>query len=277
MLPYQRGLLFFIHFDKKRWKMELNNKCVLLTGASSGIGKALLEELKKYNTTIVVGDLNPKAIAQNENIKALRCDVSKRKDIDLLFTKALSIMGRIDICIANAGFAYYEKITKPDYEHIHKIVAVNYIAPVYFLEKMMEINKGKEGCVVFTASAMAKLPLPGYALYSATKAALDGFAYSFNFEKNNNIHLVVVYPIATRTEFFKTAGDGTPVPFPTQTPEKVAQEVIKGILKNKRYVFPSKIFSVMMVVNRIIPFALWCYAKVEQYKFKKWLALSGKR
>jgi short-subunit dehydrogenase len=254
--------------------MDLNNTCILLTGASSGIGKALLEELTKYNTSIVVGDLNPGAIAQNKKVKALRCDVSKQKDIDMLFKKALAIMGKIDICIANAGFAYYEKLQKADYNHIQKIVSVNYIAPIYFLEKLMELNKGKQACMVFTASAMAKLPLPGYALYSATKAALDGFAYSFNFEKDANIHLMVVYPIATKTEFFKTAGEGTPVPFPTQTPEKVAQEVVKGILKNKRYVFPSKLFRAIMMVNRIIPFALWCYAKVEQYKFKKWLATS---
>jgi short-subunit dehydrogenase len=257
--------------------MDLNDKCILLTGASSGIGKALLEELTKYNTTIVVGDLNPGAIAQNKNVKAVRCDVSKQKDIDMLFKKALAIMGKIDICIANAGFAYYEKLQKADYNHIHKIVSVNYIAPIYFLEKMMEINKGKEACMVFTASAMAKLPLPGYALYSATKAALDGFAYSFNFEKDRNFHLVVVYPIATKTEFFKTAGEGTPVPFPTQTPQQVAQEVIKGILHNKRYVFPSKIFRCMMMVNRILPFALWCYAKFEQYKFKKWLESLGRK
>ncbi len=180
-------------------------------------------------------------------------------------------MGKIDICIANAGFAYYEKLQKCDYEHIHKIVAVNYIAPIYCLEKMMDINKGRQSYVVFTASAMAKLPLPGYALYSSTKAALDGFAYSFNFEKDTNIHLMVVYPIATKTEFFKTAGEGTPVPFPTQTPEKVAKEIIKGIQKNKRYVFPSKIFRIMMIVDRFLPFALWCYAKVEAYKFKQWL------
>ncbi len=255
--------------------MDLYNKCILLTGASSGIGKALLEELIKYNTTIVVGDLNPEAVARNKNVKAIRCDVSKQKDIDMLFKKALSIMGRVDICIANAGFAYYEKLQKADYNHIHRIVAVNYIAPVYFLEKLMELNKGRKSYMVFTASAMAKLPLPGYALYSATKAALDGFAYSFNFEKDAHIHLMVVYPIATKTEFFKTAGDGTPVPFPAQTPQKVAHEVVKGILKNKRYVFPSKIFRVMMVINRIIPFALWSYAKVEQYKLKKWLSASG--
>ncbi|MCX8122554.1 MAG: SDR family oxidoreductase [Spirochaetes bacterium] len=257
--------------------MDLTNKCVLLTGASSGIGKALLDELKKYNTTIVIGDLNPGAIEQTKTIKAIRCDVSKKKDIDMLFAKALKIMGKIDICIANAGFAYYEKLTKANYERLRKIVAVNYIAPIYFLEKMMEINKKRESCVVFTASAMAKLPLPGYALYSATKAALDGFAYSFNFEKDKNLHLMVVYPIATKTEFFTTAGEGTPVPFPTQTPEKVAKEVIKGIQKNKRYVFPSKIFRVMMVVNRFMPFALWCYAKIEQYKFRKWCAYSGKK
>ncbi len=251
--------------------MDITNKRVLLTGGSSGIGKAIIDELHGFNTSIVVGDLNPEAIQHHANITAIYCDVSKQKDIDALFKKALAIMGGIDLCIANAGFAYYEKIESVDYEHIQKIVTVNYIAPIYCLEKMIEINKGKKFSVAFTASAMAKLPLPGYALYSATKAALDGFAHSFNFEKDSNAHLLIVYPIATKTNFFATAGNNIPVPFPTQTPERVAKEVVKGLQKEKRYVFPSKLFRGMMIVNRFLPLVLYCYAKVEHYTLKKWL------
>jgi len=254
--------------------MDFTNKRVLLTGGSSGIGKAMIDELHGFNTSIVVGDLNPEAIQHHTNTTAMYCDVSKQKDIDTLFNKAITIMGGVDLCIANAGFAYYEKIESVDYQHIQKIVAVNYIAPIYCLEKMMEINKGKKFSVAFTASAMAKLPLPGYALYSATKAALDGFAHSFNFEKDSSVHLLIVYPIATETKFFATAGNNIPVPFPTQTPEKVAKEVIKGLQKEKRYVFPSKLFRGMMVVNRFLPFVLYGYAKVEHYKLKKWLSVS---
>ncbi|HOF14457.1 MAG TPA: SDR family NAD(P)-dependent oxidoreductase [Spirochaetota bacterium] len=254
--------------------MDITNKRVLLTGGSSGIGKAMIDELHGFNTSIVVGDLNPEAIQHHTNTTAMYCDVSKQKDIDTLFNKAITIMGGVDLCIANAGFAYYEKIESVDYQHIQKIVAVNYIAPIYCLEKMMEINKGKKFSVAFTASAMAKLPLPGYALYSATKAALDGFAHSFNFEKDSSVHLLIVYPIATETKFFATAGNNIPVPFPTQTPEKVAKEVIKGLQKEKRYVFPSKLFRGMMVVNRFLPFVLYGYAKVEHYKLKKWLSVS---
>ncbi|QNU68905.1 SDR family oxidoreductase [Ruminiclostridium herbifermentans] len=81
-------------------------------------------------------------------------------------------MGKIDIFFANAGFAYYEKIAKPDYQHIEDIYKVNVFAPLYICEKMYELNKDRDYKVVITSSAMGMLSLLGYALYLSTKAAM---------------------------------------------------------------------------------------------------------
>ncbi|PKL35174.1 MAG: short-chain dehydrogenase [Spirochaetae bacterium HGW-Spirochaetae-1] len=253
--------------------MNLENKKIVLTGASSGIGKAILAELKKHNVQVLVGDLEPKKVETvTGKIMAEKCDVSNPQNIDKLFASAQKKLGGIDIFIANAGFAYYEQIKKSDYDHIEKIYKVNFMAPVYITEKMKELNKGKEYMVVITASAMGKLALPGYALYSSTKAALDSFASAYRYEKDDLGIISLIYPIATKTEFFRVAaGDTTPVPFPAQTPGMVARAVIKGIQKNKKSIFPSKLFVSMMVINRYLPVIFPVYLKIEQAKLFKWL------
>ena len=252
--------------------MKLENKRILITGASTGIGKALLEELKKYDVKIVAGDLNPELIEDIPGrVISMKCDVSKPENIDLLFSFAMNEMEGIDICIANAGFAYYELIDKEDWTHIENIYRVNVFAPFYCIEKMQQLNEGREYCVAVTASAMAKLALPGYALYSSTKAAIDSFAHAYRFEKDKNALISIVYPIATKTEFFKTAGENTPVPFPSQTAEHVARSILRGIRKNKKSIYPSKIFYTLMILNRLFPFILYIYAKVEQKKMNRYL------
>ncbi len=250
--------------------MKLDNKRILLTGASTGIGKALLEELKKYDVKIVVGDLDPDMIEDVPGkVMSMKCDVSRAENLDLLFSYAMNEMEGIDICIANAGFAYYEVLDTEDWEHIEKIYRVNVFAPVYCMEKMKSIHADSEYTVAVTASAMAKLPLPGYALYSSTKSAIDAFAYSYRFEKNPKANICIVYPIATKTEFFRTAGEDTPVPFPAQTSEHVARCIVKGIRKNKKSVYPSRLFYFIMQLDRILPFVLFLYAKIEQRKMKR--------
>src|SRR6056297_3337081 len=106
--------------------MKLEKKRILITGASTGIGKALLEELKKYDVKIVVGDLNPEMVEEVPGkVLSMQCDVSKPENIDLLFSFAMNEMEGIDICIANAGFAYYELVENEDWSHIEDIYRVN--------------------------------------------------------------------------------------------------------------------------------------------------------
>jgi len=256
--------------------MNLDGKKIILTGASSGIGKAVLAELKKYNTEIIVGDLDPEAVDTGKNCQAIACDVSQPKNIDRLFKEATKQMGQVDLFIANAGFAYFEKIHKADWKHIEKIYQVNFMAPVYAALKMKELNGDREHRTVVTASAMGKWALPGYALYSSTKAALDSFATAYRTELIDKKSVTLVYPIATKTEFFKVAADDTtPVAWPVQSPEHVARSIVKGIIKNKKSIFPSFLFRSMMALDRFIPIIRPLYLKIETYKLNKWANSRG--
>jgi uncharacterized protein len=232
--------------------MELSGKRIVLTGAASGIGRAILEMLNKLNLSVIAADVNetqllevcaalPKMAARVIPVKA---DVLSQAGNDALFERAILELGGVDLFIANAGFAYFETITEPDWMRLERMYRVNTFAPIYTLERMSALNAGREFKVVWMASAMAHIGLPKYATYSSSKGALHRFADAYRWQMPDPKALMLVYPIATRTGFFTAASSDTPVPTPSQTPEEVAKAVLAGINRDALEVYPSLLFQV---------------------------------
>lgn len=152
-----------------------------------------------------------------------------------------SVLARLTSLIANAGFAYYEK--------------------------------GSEFGVLVTAGFMGIYSLPGYSLYASTKAALAPWAFAYrleNTEKHDKGLLFILFPIATRTNFFGAANSGVPVPWPTQLPEAVADDAIQGILCNQLRIFPSRLSRLALFLDRVFLGKLPAYQTVEQFKLRCW-------
>ncbi len=256
--------------------MNWEKKNIVVTGASSGIGLELVKcFLSKGCRVVAVGRTILNHPLSHKGLYQFQCDVSTPEGVDRLFAYALEKLGSIDVFVANAGFAYYEKLGEADWEHISSIFNINYKSVVYSAEKMKQLKGNKPYNFVTTSSGMAILPLPGYALYSSTKAALKGFAEAYRWELNKGQYFQVVYPIATKTNFFKNAG-GSPVPWPTQEPLIVAQSILNGIRNNHNSIYPSKLFYSLTLLNRIFPVILKFYAYVEFKKYKKWLTNKNK-
>jgi uncharacterized protein len=259
--------------------MKIDNKRIVLTGAASGIGRALLQRLAGYSAQIMAVDINQAALqttvdtvpSKNATITSYIGDLSQQRNVDTLFDCALEKMGGIDLFIANAGYAYYEKIAKPDWDHIARIYQLNVFSTIYSAEKMKALNAGQPYKVVITASSIGHLPLPGYAIYSGTKAALHRFAEAYRYELEDPATLMLVYPIATRTNFFNTAGDKVPVMWPNQSAEVVAGAVIKGIEADRTSVYPSRLFRFFRISERILPFLRSILQGWEYRRFKQWL------
>ncbi len=252
--------------------MDLNRKNVVVTGASSGIGLELVESLLKENCRIIaVARSIEKIHFDNENVIKYPCDISTPENIDKLFDFVSDTFGSVDLFICNAGFAYFGEIEKADWDEVDKIFRTNVFSSIYVAEKMKDRCGEKPFNIAITASAMSFLSYPGYALYSATKAALHGFVTGYRSElaKGQKIHMV--YPIGTRTKFFEEAGSRTPVPWPTQSPEQVATAILKGVSKDKNSIFPSKIFLGLQILNGYLPFVFKFIIAVENFKFRRWL------
>ncbi len=256
--------------------MDLNGKTVVLTGAASGIGRALLEALCAYDVRIVAASLDTEALQaavaalpSAENVTPFAADLSDPASTEALLAFAYETLGDIDLFIANAGFGYYEPFDGR-WEHVEAIYRVNVYSPLAALDALLRRADGRQFTFVITASAMARLGMAGYALYSSTKAALDRFADSFRLEAPSNVHLMMVYPIATHTHFFDNGSRPAPVPRPTQSPETVAKAVIRGLLRDQHSVQPSRLYALGVTINRVLPI-LWIYQRISQQSFRAWL------
>ena len=256
--------------------MDLQGKNVVITGASSGIGLAFLKQILKMDCTVVACARNVENFpVQSEKLFLWKCDVSRKEEVDAFFDFAVEKLNRIDLFFANAGYAYYEKLGEPDWEHIERIFATDFESVVYQAQKMKAHRGAEPYNFLVTASAMGLLSLPGYALYSGAKAALRGFADAYRYELGRGQYFEVLYPIATKTKFFTRAAEGTPVPWPQQTPEAVARKAIRGVKRNRKHIFPSFAFRSMDILNRIFPFIFRIYVADSNKKYQKWLMGTG--
>jgi len=249
----------------------IKEKKIIITGANSGIGLETLKILSKDNK-VFAADLNTDVISTfGDNVISYQCDLSCKENVDMMFDAAVSVMGCVDMVHANAGFAYYEKMDYTDWDRINRIFTVNTVAQIYLYQRFLDHLKDRNGIFALTVSAMGIMGMPGFTLYSASKFALNGFQESVRLEKPDNVQLTCLYPVATDTNFFKIASEKEfKRPYPMQTPDIVAQRLVKGIEKRKKKVNPCRLFTFARGLFKILPFTRTLYWRSEKKKFDEY-------
>ena len=231
---------------------------IVITGASSGIGKAILEMLAKPengNRIVAASRSIGKLQGFGENVVLFPCDLSTQEGVDTLFRKATEVFEKIDILICNAGAPYYERYDYEDWDRIERIFSLNTFSCMYSYSKYLNHLKGRDGQLVFTISAMGEMALPGYALYAATKFAMKGFQQAIRIESPKNLSITCVYPVSTKTNFFEVGGAGHKVeqPFPVQTAEAVAKATIRGVERRRKQVYPCPVYLPSRFLLFVLP------------------------
>lgn len=246
--------------------MLFQQQHIVITGAASGIGKALVKELAQYHCHVLAIDKDEQGLkllmqemaSSKTQVQILTLDLTNADQIQALVPMALEKLGRIDLFFANAGIALYGSFSSQDFKARQSQMMVNLVAPLEGLYQLLQVANGHPFSYVITASAMAKTGMPNYAMYAATKAALDRFADCFRFEHHPACHLMLVYPIATKTDFFN-GQDLSKIPWPTQSPQKVAQSILKGVKQKKTSVYPSLLFRCMISLQLINQWLMYPY------------------
>ena len=231
---------------------------IVITGASSGIGKAILEMLAKPendNRIVAASRSIGKLQGFGENVVLFPCDLSTQEGVDALFRKATEVFEKIDILICNAGAPYYERYDYEDWDRIERIFSLNTFSCMYSYSKYLNHLNGREGHLVYTISAMGEMALPGYALYAATKFAMKGFQQAIRIESPKNLSITCVYPVSTKTNFFEVGGAGHKVeqPFPVQTAEAVAKATIRGVERRRKQVYPCPVYLPSRFLMNVLP------------------------
>ena len=228
---------------------ELENKNIVITGASSGIGeKIAMLVAQKGARPILIARSSDKLKSISENIHAktsANClyyslDVSDIEQVKKVFKQIRDEVGHIDVLLNNAGFGVFDSLQDATYVDLEKMFAVNVMGLIActkeVLPSMLERNKGH---IINVASQAGKLATPKSSGYSATKHAVLGFTNSIRLELlDTNIYVSAVNPGPIETNFFNTADkSGNYVKNVKKymlNADEVAEKVTNLILRPKR-------------------------------------------
>ncbi len=258
----------------------ISGQNIVLTGCNSGIGLEVLKIFVRGGNRVLAVDKNIDNIQYfpSNAVIPMQADVSSKEAVDAIFEKAEKELGRINIFYANAGYPYYEEYNYADWDRVASMFETNVFSPVYSYSKYLSHLGGRKGIYAITVSAIGTMAMPGYTIYTASKFAMHGFQQGLRLEKPENVQLTCLYPIATDTNFFKTANDKVEFkkPFPVQQPAVVARKMVDGIEKGKAEISPSGLFSFAKQLMKFVPpvrDVYWAMEKCKFNEFKKNIAL----
>ncbi|CAM4186377.1 SDR family NAD(P)-dependent oxidoreductase [Pseudoalteromonas byunsanensis] len=228
-------------------------KRVLITGATSGIGRGLAEYYAKHSLVYACGR-NEKVLGQlakDENIIALKLDVTKPESI----ASACEAVEDLDILILNAGSCEYIDDAKHfDGALFKRVIEVNLLSLGYCLEVLLpKVVSG--GQLVIVSSSAAFVPLPRAQAYGASKAAASYLAQSLAIDLED-IDVSVVHPGFVETPL--TAKNDFPMPMSVSV-EQATKAITHGISKRHKDIHFPKKFTLILKLLQLLPINLWLF------------------
>jgi short-subunit dehydrogenase len=249
--------------------MEIKNKVVIVTGASSGIGEAAAREFGRQGAKVVLAARRVdklQSLAQEINSMGTetlvaQADLSKLEDIQNLVSQTLEKFGRIDILVNNAGFGRLDWLEKLDpMKDIQAQMDVNVMGVIQTTRQVLPVMmKQRSGSIINMCSMAGLVATPTYTIYAATKHAVHGFSEALRREvKPWGIDVSLIYPGGVVTEFNQHAGinrktkTSTPK-FLLLTAEQVAEAVVKLVRRPRRMLVIPWQWNVTVFMNKFIP------------------------
>lgn len=249
---------------------NFTNKSVLITGAATGIGRALAHELANRGAVVYVTALNEKEAqivvdeitSSNGKAIAAELDVGNFKDIEKMIDLVVSEQGQLDVMINNAGVAYVGESYDMQVETIEKLAHINFTAVnVGAVLAYTQMKKQGFGHILNTASMGGFLPTPGMAIYAATKHGVVGLTTSLASEgKDFNIVVKASCPGFIKSELMNKSSDvsNNMSDYLDLLPEPIdariaAKTIIDGLGKKPVLIFTPSYAKVSYFLNRFIP------------------------
>ncbi|MCU5599330.1 SDR family oxidoreductase [Bacillus wiedmannii] len=230
---------------------RLQDKVIVITGASSGIGEQVAMQVAEQGATpVLMARTEEKLKALAEKIKETYntpcyyyvLDVSEETEVQSVFSKVLQEVGRIDILVNNAGFGIFKTFEDASMDEVKDMFQVNVFGLVACTKAVLpHMVKRNEGHIINIASLAGKIATPKSSAYAATKHAVLGFTNSLRMElSSTNIFVTAINPGPIDTNFFEIADQsGTYVKNMGRymlKPTYVAEQIVKSMQTKKREV-----------------------------------------
>ncbi|KXB08699.1 short-chain dehydrogenase [candidate division MSBL1 archaeon SCGC-AAA382M17] len=248
----------------------MRDKVIIITGASSGIGKACTYVFSEQGAKITIAARNEEKLKEiesdlktnNREVLAVKTDVSIANDCKSLIEKTIDKFGRIDVLINNAGLSMRGLFEDVQLEVLERVMNVNFWGTVYCTKYALPYLIKAKGSVIGISSVAGFQGLPGRTGYSSSKFAMHGFLETLRVETlKKNLHVMIVAPGFTSTNVRKAAlgPDGKPQgesprdESKMMPPEKVAEGIARGIKKRKRVIIMTTEGKLTVLLKKIVP------------------------
>jgi len=242
--------------------MVENQKKIWITGASSGIGKALALKFAKENWQVAISARRKELLdelAQNDNISSFPLDVTDDDLVKITFSNILNKFKNIDLCVFCSG-AYDPKLEKEiNKEQIKKIMNINFFGVLNCIKAVEEYFKNKKnGHISVVSSVAAYRGLPNSSGYGPSKAALTNLTESLYFDfKKHNVRISLISPGFIKTPL--TNQNTFNMPF-IKTSNFAANKMFNGLTKGNSFEihFPKEL-TVLLKILRILPYRIYLF------------------
>src|SRR5581483_167852 len=241
---------------------------VAITGASAGIGRATALRLARDGASLAICARRAERLdAVASEIRAaggealpIAGDVKHVDDMQRLVASAVERFGRLDVMICNAGFGIAGAIDDISPEQMRELIDVNYMGTFYAARAALPIFRRQgRGHIIVVSSIVGKRGVPYMGAYAATKFAQTGMAECLRAEvAGTPIHVSVVYPVSTETEFFdvmsrETGTTVTRAAGPRQDADVVAEAIVRAIRRPVPEIFPHFKSRALVWMNAFAP------------------------
>ncbi|MDT4925984.1 MAG: hypothetical protein QOG01_3697 [Pseudonocardiales bacterium] len=258
--------------------MELTGRRVLITGAASGIGRAVAVAAARDGAQLLLTDRNEPllravadelAAAGGRVALARPADVSDLEQVRALAAAAQAEGGSVDVVMNVAGIAAWGTVDRLEHRHWQSMIDVNLMGPIHVIESFVPamIEAGRGGHLVNVSSAAGLIGLPWHAAYSASKFGLRGVSEVLRFDlRRHRIGVSLVCPGGVHTPLTDTveiAGvDQTGKSFARMqarfrkravSPEQAAEAILNGVRRNRYLVYTSRDIQAIHVLQRVCP------------------------
>ncbi len=254
------------------WRNEIimKDKVVIITGGSSGIGKALAEAFGSRGSKVLITGRNQPDLTQavvelrQKGIDALsfQADVSLEEDNRKMAAEAMRVFGRIDILINNAGITMRALFEDVDMEVVKRVMDINFFGVLYATKSCLpEILKNK-GSIIGISSVAGYRGLPGRTGYSASKFALNGFLEVLRTEMlKKGVHVLTACPGFTTSNIRKRSltkdgslqGDSPRNENEMMSAEECADHIYRATVKRKKIIVLTAQGKLAVFLNKWIP------------------------
>ena len=235
--------------------IDCAGKVALVTGSSSGLGKAIAQELARRSCRVIgLGRKKPEGVLENDFIV---CDLSDPTSVEKLSDELAKRTDRLDILVNNAGFGGYATWEELPQTELRRMFEVDFFAPARIAQMLLPKLSENGGFIINIASVAALAPVPCMGAYSAVKAALASFSATLRAEASlQNVKVLTVCPGRISTGFSSRAiilRECPETPGNKVSTEKFARKTVNAALKGKaRVIFPAW-YGLFIAFTRLFP------------------------